>query len=370
MYFKGYKRSLKILLCGVVVFLAAGARQSQARVRPFFQASRALAMGDAYTAYDIGYESVYYNPAGVARRNTAQVKYIDLELAGSQAMYNYFKSSLTSLGSLSKIATNVAKNPGEVHSLGVSLLPQFLVKNFSIGLIARTYTEALVDASTLNFDMYAYSDLALYMHYGASLFGGVLKIGVGLKALDRAELERTYTPAEYASGISFSTQWHEGIGYGVDAGILLAAPVSGIPTLGIVVQDIGVTKLLDRRLLFSGASGSPGAPSSLSQKINAGLGLNVKHAPGVKSGFSFELKDAAHVTGSYLDHFHAGWEVVINRVVYLRAGVNQGRYWTGGVGFFLAGVGLEFATYGENLLFGTGSRRDDRKYVGRYVLSL
>ncbi len=327
-------------------------------------------MGDAYVAYSAGFESVYYNPAGIAKRHAPHLKYVDIELSGSQTMYTYFKDAVKSLGSLANIVDSVVAHPDQTFALGLSVLPQFIVRNFSIGILSRAYSEAYLDSATTELDVYAYSDLGLYMHYGVGFFGGVVKAGVGLKALNRAELQKTYTAAEYATGsLTFGSQWQEGIGYGADAGLLVTLPWGLLPAFALTVQDIGNTTLLDRRLVFTGASGRAGAPPALKQRVNAGSGIEVKHAPGLRSSFQFEVKNILEISSNnYLEHLHAGWELQINKVLSLRAGVNQGKYWTGGLGISLGGVGLEFATYGENTLMGTGQTRFDRKYVGRYVL--
>jgi len=361
------KASRYLFLCLACASFANA--QNIERKRPFFQASRALAMGDAYSAYNAGFEAVYYNPAGVAKRHATKIKYVDLELTGSQAMYSYFKTAVSSFGTLAGIVENVTRNPGEVYAVGLSFLPQFIARNFSVGLLARTYSEALVDPTTTDLDLFAYSDMGVYMQYGVSLWGGIIKLGVGAKALNRAELQRTYTPEEYALGLSFGSQWQEGIGYGFDAGLMATAPIAMLPTLALTVQDIGNTTFLDRRVIFTGASGRPGAPAAIQQRINVGAGIEIKHAPGLKSAFQLEIKDVVNVATEYLEHLHLGWEFEAHKSIYLRAGLNQGRYWTAGFGFSISGVGLEFATYGENLLVGTGQRRDTRKYVGRYVLS-
>lgn len=343
-----------------------------ARERSFFQASRALAMGDAYTAVDLGFEAVYYNPAGVANRNKPKIKLFDVEVVGSQSMGSLASNLTTQIFNLQKIVEQVAANPGVPYSLGFDFLPQFLVKNFSLGGIVRTFTEAYADAGTSNLNLYAYSDIALYAHFGVSLFGGMLKLGAGIKAIDRAEINRVYTPTEYTtSGISFTSQWKEGVGFGLDLGALLVFPAYGLPTIGLVVQDVGNTVLKDRRLIFSGDLGTPGQPPALKQRVNLGFGMTLKHDRGVKTVVSIEEKDILKRSdlGDYVDRFHAGAELSFHDSVFLRGGVNQGRYWTAGAGLRLGKNGFEFATYGENISFTPGSRINDRKFLGRYVYS-
>ncbi len=358
-----YKISPLMLL--YLFFLMGICEISAQRVRPYFQPTRALLMGDAYTAYDLGFESVFYNPAGVAKKNKSAKKFIDLEMWGSQAMFTV----LPSLAQLQGLSEIIANNPGAVHSLGLAFSPQFIVKNFSIGAMVRTYVEGIVDPTSFDFDYYGYSDIGIYTHWGASFLGGIVKVGAGAKFLDRAEVERTFSEAEYTGGgLSLAEQWREGVGYGFDAGILVQLPTAGLPAFGISVQEIGNTQLLDRRFIFTGSSGTPGSPPNLRQRVNLGVALNLKHSPGVKSGLAFDVKDALYLADNTIERLHLGWELSVNNSVFVRAGVNQGRYWTAGVAFKLAGIILEGGTYGENLLFGTGSRRDDRKYVGRYAI--
>ena len=352
----------------VFASLCASDAQSQARPRTFFQASRALAMGDAYTAYDTGFEAVYYNPAGVAKRNKAQLKVFDMEAVASSNTYSLIKNSYSNLGNMSALIDEVANSAGSPYSLGFNFLPQFMVRNFSFGFIGRNYTEAYVHPISGNLDFYAFNDVGFFTQFGAAFFGGILKIGVGVKIIDRAEINKSYTQAEYSSGnLSYSGEWKEGLGTGFDAGVLLVAPVRGLPTLGVAMQDIGNTTLKEHRMLFSSSNAQPGNPPPLLQKINVGLSLQSKHGRGNKIFFAADVKDVTRLSqGSVADHLHAGLEVDIQKTLYMRGGVNQGRYWTAGGGLHIGMSGIEFATYGENIGF-NGSRVDDRKFVGRYV---
>lgn len=359
---------LPLLLLSMTLALP---RAADARDRTFFQASRALAMGDAYTAYDLGYEAVYYNPAGVARKSKAQLKYFDLEGVASTGVFTTFKNSFTTFQNLSKIASNVKGEPGKVQAMGMNFLPQFLIRNFSVGLLARGFYEAYTDTGTGDMHLYTFTDLALYTHFGTAMFGGILKLGVGLKAINRAEVNKTYPAAEVAAGgLKYASEWQEGTGYGYDLGMLLAIPTSMQPTIGIALQDVGNTRLLERRLIWT-SGGTPGTPPDLKQRLNVGLSFNNKHDKGIKSGISFEMKDvlAKSSDKDYTSRLHAGLEVVFNNILYLRGGLNQGRYWTAGIGLSAAGAGLELATYGENVAIGSGSTTvSDRKWVGRYVM--
>jgi hypothetical protein len=98
--------------------------------------------------------------------------------------------------------------------------------------------------------------------------------------------------------------------------------------------------------------------------------MSFKHAPGTKSVIALDAKDVLNLDTDLVEQLHAGYELGIQQAVYLRGGVNQGRYWTGGLGFRLGTMGLEMSSYGENLLVGTGGRKDDRKYVVRILVGL
>lgn len=352
-----------------VTLLAAGASSAfaEGRERPFFQASRALAMGDAYTAYDVGYEAVYYNPAGVARRNRFQVKYLDLEGTASAGLLNSVQKTFSSVLNIPKFVQNLAGSPGEVQSVGLSFLPQLLIRNFSFGLLARANYDAYIDPDTNDLDLYSFTDLGAYVHVGFSLFGGIVKVGGGMKVLDRAEISKTYAEGTY-SGITWSNEFKEGLGWGFDAGVLLTLPTRIQPTLGVSIQDIGNTTFSEGKVIWTSSPAS-GAPTTIRQRVNAGVGFNAKLDRGIKVGMAFDLKDILASDSDYVSRAHAGIELSFNDILYLRAGVNQGRYWTGGIGLHAGQNGLELATYGERVEFGsTGSQRTDRKWMGRYVL--
>jgi len=341
-----------------------------ARDRNFFSASRALAMGDAYTAYNVGYEAIYYNPAGVALRNEPKLKLFDLELTGSQAMVLVFKDMFSDLLNFQGMTESMQGHPGQPIVAGVSWLPQFIVKNFSIGVLARGQGEGFIDSTTADMTMYSFVDLGAYMHYAASFLGGIVKLGVGFKILDRAEVDRVYTAAEYQGGLQFPDEWHEGTAIGADIGLMLTLPWQHLPTFAIAVQDVGNTKFRANKVILASDSAPNVAPNTMKQKVNVGYAMKIKHARGMASGLSVEMKDvlAKPSDKAYLDRFHAGWELNIREMLYLRAGFNQGHYWTAGVGLAVGGVGLELTSYGENLGIGTDTRIDDRKWVGRYVV--
>lgn len=364
----------RLTLGGLVIMLSVGAiagMTTNAEARPFFQASRALAMGDAYTAVGSGFESVYYNPAGITYRSQAQIKPFDLETGVSTSFAGMFNGSLLELGSMSGIFTKLQDNPGKPFSIGVNFLPQFLIKNFSVGLVARGFTQAEYDETAGTADFFSTADVGAYVQYAASLAGGLIKIGVGAKVLDRAELDKTYTEAELTSGgLDFSNQWSEGVGYGLDLGALFTIPVAGLPTIGVAVLDVGHTNFTAKKFLFSSSSAASSRPSAISQKVNVGLSGILKHAREIRSVVSVEAKDVTEISdyGSFRDRFHLGWELDLSRFLKIRAGLNEGRYWTAGVGIEIESVMLEFASYGENIST-TGGRTDDRKWVGRYVVA-
>ncbi len=357
------------LALGLLVFFSQSVHARPNR--PFYQAGRALAMGDAYTAVGTGWEAVYYNPAGLAKRNSPSFKFFDIETQVSKSFLSLFSGSYTKFLNMQQLLADVQSNPNTPYTIGMSLLPQFMVRNFSFGLLFRGQTEATYNSTTTDTNMYSFADLGMYTHYAVALAGGVIKLGVGGKVINRAELDRTYTAAEVSSGgLSFSNQWQEGWGYGVDAGALIVFPVTGLPTLGLSIQDIGHTDFYDKRLIFTGDSSPQGAPQKINQKVNAGFSTIVKHGRGIRSVLAVDVKGILGLNGTnYLDKLHAGWEMSVNKKLFLRAGVNQGRYWTAGFGISLGGLGLEFATYGENIADEGATRQADRKYIGRYVLS-
>jgi hypothetical protein len=362
-----------ILVIAGVLARSLHAQSDPYRERPFFQASRALAMGDAYTAYNADFEAVYYNPAGLAKVNELQIKPFDIETVGSQDLAFFFKNTFRDVTKLRNFMDQVQRHQGSNYSAGINFLPQLLVKNFSFGLLARGLAEGRI-TETSNMELYSYADFGGYLHTAFALAGGIIKIGGGVKILDRAEMAREYTPAQYTQNLTFEDEWREGFGVGYDAGIMLQAPVTFHPTLAVAIQDIGNTSFEPANNIFkTSTAAEDGAPRPIRQRINAGISFKVKHGRNIFSTLAGEVKDIGNISEartdhSYTDHIHGGWELNIRNILYLRAGVNQGIYWTGGLGLHVGGMALEFSSYGENVAFFDRPRVDDRKYVGRYAI--
>jgi hypothetical protein len=230
-----------------------------------------------------------------------------------------------------------------------------------------------VSLENSNLQLYSFTEVGGYLHTAFSLFGGVIKIGGGVKFLDRAELSKEYTPAEYLTELKFQNEWKEGLGVGYDAGLMLTVPITFLPTLAVSVQDIGNTRFQSSTLLFKNNHSSDSPPHKIRQRINTGFAMKLKHGRTVSSAFTFDIKDLAYLnkeTGdrSASDHLHGGWEMNVRKILFLRAGINQGRYWTAGFGLHVGGMALEFTSYGENVAFKDQARINDRKYVGRYAI--
>jgi len=356
------------IVATAALFAASSAHARPAR--PFYQATRSLAMGDAYTAVGTDFEAVYYNPAGIAKRTRPRLKLMDIEANVSQGFVSLFDGSFTKFLNMQQILEDTQDNPGKPYGLGMAFLPQFLVRNFSVGVLLRAQTEASYNATNATTNMYSAADFGGYIHYGVALAGGIFKLGVGGKMLNRAELDKSYTAAEIsAGGMDFSNEWKEGLGFGVDLGILLTLPVASLPTFGVSVQDFGSTTFQDKRVIFTGDGAPAGAPDPIEQKINVGYSMIIKQGRGVRTVIAIDYKDVTRVENDYIGHLHAGFEFNYANVLYLRGGVNQGRYWTTGLGVELGGMGLEFGTYGENVAARGEARIADRKYFGRYLLS-
>lgn len=359
-------------LAFVLSCLSLNSHAQLTRDRPFFQASRALAMGDAYTAINEDFEAVYYNPAGLAKINELQFKMMDLETLGSEDLAFLFKDTFKDITQLDSLLTKIQSNKGKNYSAGMNFLPQLLVKNFSFGLLGRGLAEGRIQQDS-SMALFSYVELGGYIHTAFSLFGGILKVGGGVKILDRAEMIKEYTPAEYASSLSFPNEWREGFGTGYDAGLMLTIPTRFLPTLGVAVQDIGSTKFEASQNLFKNSLSTEGPPNPIGEKINVGIAFKMKHGRNVYSNISGEIKNINNLnneTGdrSSSDHIHAGWELNVRKILFLRAGINQGRYWTGGFGLHIGSLALEFSSYGENIAFQNRPRVNDRKYVGRYAI--
>ena len=200
------------------------------------------------------------------------------------------------------------------------------------------------------------------MAYNFRFWDGRIKFGFTGKMVSRIELNETALDSTGAldnATLASAGKLKQGLGIGADLGLMLTAPWSNLPTLGVVLRDVGNTSY--DKSYFSRLSTTE-KPASTPQDADVGVSFQVIHKPNIRSIWSLEYKGVltAKDEEDKQKLYHAGMEVNLGDVFFIRFGYNQ-RYLTGG--FELASERFQFqiASYGEEV----GTSSSTKEEIGR-----
>lgn len=349
---------LSILWMGQAVFAQ--------EMREFYTNARSLAMGGASIAVTNDETSVLLNPAALGRLRDYYGTVLDPEVDLNSAHMKKYQSALTpATNDLTSTKEAADASRGTYFHSRQQLFPSIVMKYIGLGILYNNTLDAEMNSLGTGMDTYYRNDMSLVLGASAKFFGGRIKIGGNAKAISRIEISN---PAvDPAGSLLIKDLATEGLGLGIDGGILLAAPWEWLPTLGVVVRDIGDTKF-DRKSGLRMTTTNGGIPNSQKQSIDVGVAIFPIYSKNFRSSWTLEYVDAANATqqADGAKKIHAGVEWNFGDIFFVRAGYNQ-RYFTGGLELASEYVQWQFATYGEEI--GTlATPREDRRYVLKFAV--
>lgn len=351
------------IVSSALFFSAPALAGTSDEMMPFFRGARMLSMGGAQVAVSNDETALLSNPAGLGRVRDYYGTILDPEIDVNQNFSTIYKTkSVGNPFGLQAVADSLALSPDKYYYARAQVFPSFVVRNFGIGIYWRQVMAAYMNAAGTAMDVRNYDDMSLLLGYNLRLWEGRIKIGVTGKAISRIEINKSVDPT---SNLDRATNSNEGVGFGLDAGLILAAPWTFIPTIAAVVRDVGGTK-------FEGGKNirltTTGTPAPLTQDYDVGVALFPIQANRVRSTLTVEYQKvvASATAVDKTRHFHAGWELNIYDTVFLRAGLNQ-RYPTGGLEIATEHTQLQLTTYSEDVGI-DGSPVEDRRYVFKFAI--
>jgi hypothetical protein len=304
----------------------------------FYTGARQQAMGGAYTATVNDETSLLSNPAGLGRIRDTIFTLADPEIDGSFAV--------------TQVAT--ISNATQVFTIA---------PNFGIGLHGKYQFDAEVDTTGTNYQLDYLNDYALAMGFCLRFWGGIIKLGTSVRAVDRIEFHGVL-PAN-STGLEVKDIASEGLGVASDVGLTITAPVAWLPSLSGVVRDAGNTSYALGRGMFIS---SPTRPVDTLQTIDAGFSLSPILSNNNRMTITGEMHDVTNVRQATTTNrnIHAGVEFNFHDFFFLRGGMNQGFY-TAGIELASTKFQLQATTYGEDI--GTDTvPREDRRFIGKFSI--
>ncbi len=361
----------RLLQVGIVCFaITMFVHQANAQqVFEFYSGVRQNGMGGAYTATVNDETAVLLNPAGLGKIRDATFTIADPEVSAGAGTGKVFTASnftkALSINPQSILTESNLKGNREPIHMKAQIFPSIILENFGFGLhYKKEHDSIIADPAGTNYNIRYVNDFALAMAYNFRFFGGIVKLGVGAKLIDRTEID-TIVPVA-TTNLNVETFGSEGMGISATTGLIITAPIQWLPSIAAVVQDVGGTNFTLSDGLFNRVGDR--RPKHVTQKVDAGVSFSPIISNHVRMTVTGEMRDLTNLS-KQLDKaklIHAGAEINFADFFFLRGGMNQ-RYYTGGAEFATEQFQLQFATYGEEV--GTyPAKKEDRRYVFKFTM--
>ncbi len=345
----------KLIIVNALLFTV----QVRAELHPFYTGARQMGMGGAYTGVVNDETSLLLNPAGLGRVRDTTFTFVDPELTGSVKDTDILPAGKAAQAfNVSGIKDQLDSHPNKHFYAKVQLFPSLVTTNFGIGLLANDQISASENSATGKYSLFYRNDYAGALGYCFRFFGGVLKIGIDARLVNRTEVNTVQDTS--STNTSLSSLARSGLGLGSDVGMVLTAPVQLLPALSVVVRDIGTTDYgLSKGFMMSTSQ----RPHSTAQTVDSSLSISPIGSRRTRSTITVEMQDVTNTSGQkdMIRLFHMGGEINFTDFLFLRAGFNEG-YWTAGLEFATEQFQLQAASYGEEV-GDYPTKSEDRRWI-------
>jgi hypothetical protein len=362
---KIFLTSLAILMLASDVFAAQSSLIHQPRI-----SARIMGMGGAYTAVADDYQTLYYNPAGLARREDSQFV-AELHVGASPNILSFSSSPIAIQNTLQSYA-------GSHFSSRVGLGATWVRPVWGVGIepLDLTIEADVHGTSGLTVGVQAYQDTVVQYGYSWNLNDKkTFNVGIAPKAVYRAYYENDLDMFQLAEKTDLfrASDAQEGLAIDGDIGVLytLGIPEDGWfkwlkyakPTFGFAVRNV-VDGGFKSNFHWYHKDSSPNL-SKLERRFDVGSKFELPEFWVFKPRFMIDARDMGTRYASFKKCFHVGTELLWKAFGWLnggyRVGVSQG-YVTGGLSAELGIFLLDVATYSEEV--GTSEApRENRRYI-------
>jgi hypothetical protein len=328
-----------------------------------FVSARGAALGDAYIGLADGVgESLFYNPAGLARIRGPLFEPINAQLGGNDKFVEHSGTDIYKFNSLSGYKANLEKNPGTNPGAGFALLPALGFSGFGVGALYQERLMAETNGTTIRYrSVYQFVPAA---GMGLRLASGVLRVGYSIQWVNQASGDVTVNNT--SSNLSYKDGLGQGQGYSHTLGMALTLPYQHTPTINVVARNVGGVSYSGKPIFVS-ATNVNGTPTSEKMSVDGSLGYLTKLTAGWSLDTQLSYRDATNSSSTrQIEHVAIGLEFTAMDRLFLRAGYGSG-YPTAGLGVRSSRAEVNFAWYSEDLGNGTTSVRDLR-YLFQFSL--
>lgn len=347
-----------------------------------YTSTRALGMGNAFTAVVDDHSALFYNPAALALRKDGQLRFF--LRGGISDNYTDVTGEIDDIPEgASKTADTAAvieKHYGEhLYSRIPTIGAAWVRPNWGIAFIPADLSIDVAINKQLgpSLGVNAYLDSTLAYGYAKKLKmknpNNEVAIGVTIKALHRAYYSDVLSAAMVADGseIFDIKKSAEGLTLDLDTGILWSPGFKKKtffakvlkPTFSAVVRNVGDYGFPVQFGIIN--KDDPEKPPALQRRLDLGSRFSLPKFWVFDPKFAFDVRDIGHDNWTFVKGSHAGFELYWQMFKWWKGswsvGLNQG-YATAGFGARLAWFQLDVATWGEEV--GTSDNPiESRRYI-------
>ena len=367
----------------------AQAKATDFTIHQDYVSTRALGMGNAFTAVADDYNAIFYNPAMLAWRQRAELRMFVRAAATPQTLklYGEINDAGKAADPTQAYSDLITKHYGETFYLRAPTLGAAYVRpNWGIAFIpADLSLDAAVHRQigpSLNVNSYLDSTLAYAYSRKVNWFGKghLTSWGATVKTIHRFNVNEALLAADLAQNQTiWDTQMAtSGLTFDLDAAFAWRPPIP-TGTFGFVRYLRPTFSVVGRNLVDEGypvnlhilKNGGAGQPPKLQRRMDVGTKLELPRFWVFEPKFALDVRDIGHDMFTMRKGFHVGtemyWRMYNWWKGYWSAGLNQG-YWTLGFGGRFSIFQLELASYGEEM--GTIARpKENRRYVAELSLA-
>jgi hypothetical protein len=357
------------------------------QIHQHYVSPRALGMGNAFVGLADDYSALFYNPAGLARLEEAEINagiggMVDSKLMKLKNDIDTASKSTGSGNDIQPMVDLLKANVGNVYGARVTLN----------GIWARPKWAFAIIPADLSMDMAIHQvggySLDLIVHQDTTMAYGRgwdvkwfaqdrLSMGVTGKAIYRAYVNKTLIAADIVNDPSFLRfqDAKEGFTFDIDYGVLYTPKISSDswwrwtrPSFGATLRNVADYGFVSNFHLYD--KNTQDGPAKLGRRLDLGSVWELPDWWVFKTRLLADLRDIGHENFTFQKGSHLGME--FNWRMYSmwrggwRVGLNQGYFsagFTGQLGPFM----LDLATYAEEL-GPSDAPKSSRRYVAKASL--
>jgi len=328
----------------------------------FVTSARALALGNAYLCKVDDAWSAFYNPAGLGTVRNIQFHLLNAHLEASKGLLDVtangpatsFPGNFMDSYDPDKLRTMLSTHQGSLAHSRANFFPNITARGLTLGYLYSQRDRATINTDTENlYEITERKDQGPVMALNASLFGGVLKLGVSGVYLMRKEMYSATSPTEEV--VIDDSNYTYGRSLQVTAGTRLTLPFTFLPTLAAVLRN--ATNNDWERTEFSGP------PDKIKQTVDLGFSITPQIGTSTRLHLEANLKDVNNQYDSDIKRrIAAGMELDFNRRIFVRAGTGDG-WGSGGLGVRSRTFILDLTTYAVDRSLDGFREEEDRRWV-------